>query len=143
MQNKRSKWKNQYQQIESASKFHESVRQIFCTDSFFKSLKCFQEVPVKALVPSYGPNHYVDWFVDELGVVVELHGAHHYKVTNFGNVPYHKAVSDFNDIKYRDNAKKTALLDAGFDYREISYKYYNKLNPSLLKNILIYGVYSA
>lgn len=139
MQNKRSKWKNQYQIIEGNSNFHEKVRNIFVTDSFFSSLKCFQEVPVKALIPSYYQNHYVDWYIDELGTILELHGAHHYKMVNFGNVSYDEAKKNFHNIQYRDNLKKTALMDAGFQYREISFKDEKKITASYLKNLLIYG----
>ena len=139
LQNKRSKWKNQYELIDSNSKFHETIRQVFISDPFFSSLKCFQEVPVRALVPSYGPDHYVDWYIDELGTVLELHGAHHYKIVNFGNVSYDEARKNFHNIRYRDNLKKTSLIEAGFEYREISHKDINKITPSYLKNILIYG----
>ena len=139
MQNKRSKWKTQYQIVEGNSKFHETVRKLFISDPFFSSLKCFQEVPVKALVPNYTQDHYVDWYIDELGTILELHGAHHYKMVNFGNVSYDKARKDFNNIKYRDNMKMTSLIEAGFEYREISYKDIKKLNPEYIKNKLIYG----
>lgn len=139
MQNKRSKWKNQYQIIDGNSNFHETVRKIFISDPFFSSLKCFQEVPVKALVPWYTKDHYVDWYIDELGTVLELHGAHHYKMVNFGNVSYDEARKNFNNIRYRDNLKKTSLIEADFQYREISYKDIKKINPTYLKNLLIYG----
>lgn len=139
LQNKRSKWKNQYQIIDGNSNFHETVRKIFISDPFFSSLKCFQEVPVKALVPWYTKDHYVDWYIDELGTVLELHGAHHYKMVNFGNVSYDEARKNFNNIRYRDNLKKTSLIEADFQYREISYKDIKKINPTYLKNLLIYG----
>ena len=137
MQNKRTKWKNQYEVIESSSKFHERIRKIFCEDNFFKGLRCFQEVPVKALVSSYGPNHFVDWYIDELGVVLELHGQQHYKLTNYGNIPYQKAKKNFSNIQYRDNKKKLALKNAGYEYREISYKLQNKLTASKIKDIIL------
>ena len=139
MQNKRTKWKNQYEVIESSSKFHERIRKIFCEDNFFKGLRCFQEVPVKALVSSYGPNHFVDWYIDELGIILELHGAHHYKIANFGNVSIDKAMSNFHNIQYRDNLKKTALIEAGFEYREVGYKLADKIDASTLKDILLNG----
>ena len=137
MQNKRSKWKTQYQVIEGNSKFHEEVRRIFCDDDFFSSLKCFQEVPVRALIPDYKGDH--DWYIDELGIILELHGAHHYKIVNFGNVAYGEAVKNFHEIRYRDNLKKTALTEAGFEYREISYKEIKNLNSQYLKQKIIYG----
>ena len=138
MQNKRSKWKNQFQQIGSSSKFHETVRKIFTDDSFFKNLSCYQEVPVSALAPGYSNNsHCVDWYIDELCIVLELHGQQHYKLTNYGNIPYQKAKKDFNNIQYRDNKKKLALTNAGYEYREISYKLQNKLTASKIKDIIL------
>ena len=90
-------------------------------------------------MPSYVKNHYVDWYIDELGTVLELHGIQHYKMVNFGNTSYDEAMKNFNNIRYRDNLKKTALIDAGFEYREISYKDIKKINPKYLKDIIIYG----
>jgi hypothetical protein len=115
------------------------VRKIFCEDPFWKSLKCFQEVPVKALVPGYQPNHFVDWYIDELGTILELHGAQHYQIANFGGASYESAQSNFHDIRYRDNLKKTALVGAGFEYREIGYKLAKKLNSGVLRKILLNG----
>lgn len=137
MQDKRSKWKTQFDLIESASSFHNQLRNIFVNDPFFKHLHCFQEVPVAGLVPSYQyNNHHVDWYIDELGTVIELHGKQHYNIANFGNDPYDKARSNFYQIQYRDNLKKTAIEEAGLEYREISYKLSSKLNAQKLKDIL-------
>ena len=100
-------------------------------------MKCFQEVPVAALVPGYRHNsHKVDWFIDELGIVIEVHGKQHYELQNFGNSPYMDALKNFNNIKYRDNLKKTALIDAGYEYKEIHYKIAKKINAQTLKEII-------
>lgn len=94
---------------------------------------------MSALVNTYQNNrHCVDWYIDELGMVVELHGRQHYALANYGNIPYEKAVKEFHNIRYRDNEKKLALLNAGYEYREISYKLKTKLNSEVLKNILLY-----
>ena len=138
MQNRRSKWKNQFQKVESSSQFHETVREIFINDEFFKNLSCYQEVPVSALAPGYdNNNHCIDWYIDELGVILELHGEQHYKLTNYGNIPYEKAKTNFLNIQFRDNKKKLALLNAGYEYREISYKTKGKLTASFLKDIIL------
>ncbi len=138
MQNKRSQWKNQFFEIESASSLHNKVREIFISDSFFKNLKCFQEVPVAALVEGYKyRNHKVDWYIDELETIIEIHGKQHYEMANFGNLPYMEALVQHNNIKYRDNMKKTALLNAGYEYREINYKTTKKLNGELIKKIIL------
>ena len=97
-------------------------------------------MPVSALVPSYRSNRQcVDWYIDELGTVLELHGKQHYEMANFGNIAYEKAKKNFHNIQYRDNSKKQALLEEGIEYREISYKLKSKLNAELLKQIIFYG----
>lgn len=137
MQDKRSKWKTQFDLTESASLFHNEVRDIFANDLFFKHLHCFQEVPVSGIVTGYQyNNHHVDWYIDELGTVLELHGRQHYNITNFGNSPYHKAKSDFHQMQHRDNLKKTAIEEAGLEYREVSYKLSGKLDGKTLKDII-------
>ena len=136
MQKKRSSWKTQFQQIENSSQFHEAVRKIFVTDKFFKNLHCFQEVPIKSLAPMYKYNHYADWYIDELGVVLELHGKQHYSMSNFGNKPYEDAVKDFHNIRYRDNLKREAVIKAGYEYREISFKLKAKLTAEKIKQII-------
>ena len=135
---KRSKWKNQFKRIDSSSNFHENVRRILSEDSFFKNLSCYQEVPVSSLVQSYNNNtHCVDWYIDELATIVELHGEQHYRITNFGNISWEQARKSFYNIRYRDNMKKTALLDAGYEYIEIDFKLKDKLTGKLLKKIIL------
>lgn len=135
MQDKRSKWKTQYQEIPGSSSFHLAVRSVFVTDPFFKQLKCFQEVPVCALVDTY-PNSFdaVDWYIDELNIVIELHGIQHYKMQSFGSKDsYANQVKAFNNIKYRDNRKKYALINAGYSFLELSYKEQKKIDAEYLK----------
>lgn len=137
---KRCNWSTQHKQLGSSSNFHEKVRKIFCEDPFFGNLLCFQEVSVQTLVPTYPNNtHKVDWYIDELGVVVELHGKQHYTETNFGNIPKAEATTAFHRSKARDNAKKDALEEAGFEYRAISYQLEKDLNGEMLKRIILYG----
>lgn len=136
--NIKTKWKNQYTKIDSASKFHEKIRIILVDDPWFKSFRCYQEVPVSGLVEGYPyNNHHIDWYIDELSTVIELHGAQHYKMTNFGNTGYEEASKSFNQMKYRDNLKKQTLLDAGYNYLEIPYKMKEKLNGKKLKELII------
>ena len=121
--NKRSGWLDQYHLYPNASKFHNTVRGFFIIDSYFKNLKCYQEVPVKGLVPDY-PNNYdaVDWFVDELNTVIELHGKQHYEKVMFGKKSFYESEQDFKKIQFRDNRKKTFLIEAGYNFVEIYYK---------------------
>lgn len=138
LQTKRSQWKNQFTTIESASKLHNHIRHVLANDSFFRRMNCFQEVPVAALVPGYPNNsHRVDWYVDELMAVIEVHGRQHYKMQNFGNKPYMEALKDFNNGRYRDNMKKSALLDEDFIYIEIPYNLVKKIDGPALKDLLL------
>lgn len=131
------KWKTQYKKIDNASKFHEELREIFTSHSFFKLLHCYQEVNVKDLIPEYEyTNHHYDWFIQELNLIIELHGKQHYSMANFGNSSYDTAVKNFQDIQKRDSTKKRAAKENNFLFLEISYKSYNKLNAEeIIKNI--------
>lgn len=133
--NKRSGWLDQYHLYPNASKFHNTVRGFFISDLYFKNLKCYQEVPVKGLVPDY-PNNYdaVDWFIDELNTVIELHGKQHYEKVMFGKKSFYESEQDFKKIQFRDNRKKTFLIEAGYNFVEISYKEAKKLTPEYIKN---------
>ena len=136
----RTSWKNQFFLYENASNFHNSLRTIFTTDQFFKQLQCYQEVPVKDLVPSY-PNYHdsLDWYIDSYNVVLELHGIQHYKMQSFGSSDsYWNQRKNFYNIKYRDNRKKTALLDANYIYIELPYKESKKITAEYLKNKIFY-----
>lgn len=130
----KTRWKNQFQAINS-SKFHSDVGDIFKTHDFFKNLSCYQEVPVADLVPCYSSRqHRIDWYIDEFRLIIELHGKQHYELVNFSNKSFIEAFKDFNNIKFRDNMKKTALLEAGYEYVEISFKDKKKLSGDFLKD---------
>ena len=136
----RSGWKNQDHLYDSASKLHNKLREIFTSDHFFKQLQCYQEVPVKDLVGTY-PNSMdaVDWYIDEYNVIIELHGVQHYKMQSFGSKDsVFNQKKNFNNIKYRDNRKKTALLDSGYSFLEIPYTDFSKIDPDYLKQKIFY-----
>jgi hypothetical protein len=133
-----TKLKNQFYHYENASKFHNDVREVFISDEFFKKFQCFQEVPVSSLVETY-PNNFdaVDWYIRELNCVIELHGKQHYEQVKFSNNnSFFENKKEFHNIQYRDNRKKTALIDAGYLYLEISYKDAKKINAEFLKQKL-------
>ena len=134
----RSRWRNQFQEIENASKLHERVREILCQDPYFKRSRCFQEVPVSDICEDYPDGlHRYDWFLEDLGIVLELHGSQHYKLTNRGGVAYNQAARAFKKSQARDAAKEDAAIDAGFTYIAIPYTEYKKLTPSRLKEIIL------
>tara|TARA_E500000331_G_C17115124_1_gene651389 strand:- start:457 stop:879 length:423 start_codon:yes stop_codon:yes gene_type:complete len=138
MPNPRSTWKNQYFLYPNASLFHNDLREVFTTDPFFKQLNCYQEVLLSDLVDDY-PNNYdsVDWYVDELNLVIELHGKQHYEMVKFSNSKsFLENQIAFNNIKYRDNRKKTFLQNANYLYEEISYKDAKKISSQYLKTLI-------
>lgn len=136
----KTSWKNQFQEVENSSKFHCAVRTVFRTDTFFKNLKCFQEVNVQDLIPEYPYyNHHYDWYVEELQLVIELHGRQHYEIVNFGNASATEAEKNFYRIRDRDNTKKTWALESGFRYKEIPYTYSKKITSNTLKTLLLHG----
>ena len=133
----KSRWKNQYAVIESASKFHNKVREILATDSYFKRLRCFQEVPVIDLIPDYyASNQHYDWYIEELETIIELHGMQHYQCVNYGNIGYELAQKNFYNIQQRDIDKKEYAIEAGYKFVEIPYKHYNKLDRSSLAGFI-------
>jgi hypothetical protein len=134
----RSKWKNQFHIIEGNSNFHEEVRKILSTDPFFSKLRCFQEVPVQDICPKYSnKSHRFDWYIEELGIVLELHGRQHYQFSNRGNIQYEQAQRDFYKGRARDGEKQVAAEEAGHTYRVISYKEYGKLTADRLKKLIL------
>jgi hypothetical protein len=134
----KNRWINQYTLLEHNSNFHNKVRDIFITDPFFSGLKCYQEVLVCYLVEDY-PNksHRFDWYIEELNLIIELHGQQHYEVVTYGITSYEEAQRDFQQIQHRDQQKKQAAINACFKYKEISYKLYKKLTAALLKEKLL------
>ena len=132
----KSRWTDQFCELPNQSKFHEKVRRIMVADQLLRGFKAYQETPVKDLCPGYEYNHFFDWYIQELNTVLELHGAQHYKVVNYGNVSYEQAQRNFTGIQSRDKQKKAAALAANYKYIEISYKEYPKLNAIKLKQLL-------
>jgi hypothetical protein len=80
----------------------------------------------------------VDWYIDELNTVLELHGKQHYQMQSFGSKDsvFNQRKNFFN-IKFRDNRKKTFILNANINYIEISYKDISKLNAEYLKKLIL------
>ncbi len=130
----RSRWHDQYTKLPNQSKFHESVREVFQT-GWFRSFKCYQEVPVVDVCDDYhSTRHRFDWVLPDLGCVVELHGVQHYKVVNRGTTPV-QAAKDFAAGQARDDGKRTAALEAGWRYVEVPYGFV--CNEQNLKKLIL------
>lgn len=128
---------NQFQKLPNQSQAHERVRTILCEDPVFSRLHCYQEMPVQELCPSYSSNlHRFDWFIQELNLVIEIHGEQHYRPTAWTNMAHDKKMISFAQGKARDSMKKQAAEDQGLSYLEIPYKLIEKLDGPRLMEIL-------
>lgn len=118
--NPKAKWKGKLHKYPEASRIHNRVRELMLSGRFL-FYRAFQEVPLKDLVENYNGGMRVDWYVEDLNLVIELHGKQHYEQTSFGAES--KLTSNFNWIasKDRDSNKKGLLQDAGYLFVEIPY----------------------
>ena len=136
-------WNSQFKTLPNQSLFHEELRKIFCEDTLFSHLRCYQEVDLQELIPEYKyRQHRFDFYIEEMRCVIELHGKQHYKRTTFGTLPYSQSLEQFEAIKRRDSAKKSAAETAGFSYVEIPYTMQRKLTADYIKQ-RIYGSTNA
>jgi len=129
-------WKNQYKRLPNQSDAHEKVRKILCNDPVFSKLCCYQEVPVSDVCPGYtSTQQRFDWYIQELGVVLEIHGEQHYSPTAWSkNTPYLQKMLAFHRGRARDSMKKQAAEEAGLRYLEIPYSKIRELDgPKLLR----------
>lgn len=131
------RWKSQFVTIPGQSSLHEMVREIFCTDPFFKYLNCWQEVYVKDLIPDYlNSKHRYDFYIENLNIILELQGIQHYRPQGFSNISYDQKIINFELIQKTDKQKRIAAINNDFIYKEISYKDQNLLTAPFLKTKL-------
>ena len=81
-------------------------------------------------------SHRFDWYLEDLGIVLELHGRQHYVFTNRGSIAHNKAMDQHIKAQIRDDEKKLAAIESGLEYKVISYKLYKKLSTQKLHTIL-------
>lgn len=132
---RRNKWKDKFFEKPDASKMHTKVQEIL-KEGTFKNLSCFQEVPVNELVENVKDILWVDWFIEPLNLVIELHGIQHYKATSFSREGKLKRDMNFIAGKQRDMNKKSLLEDAGYTFIEIPYTDESKLSEEYILNKL-------
>jgi len=128
---------NQFVELPNQSLFHEKMRSILRTDALFREMTCLQEVQVRSIIPSYGVStHHYDWYIKEMGVVIELHGRQHYHRTNFGSTGYEASVKAFEGIRRRERIKRRAAIDAGYIYVEVPYTMKDDLTAVILLQLI-------
>lgn len=75
--------------------------------------------------PKTGHLLFYDNEIPNLKLIIEVHGAQHYKITGFSELvaKYNNITPEeaFNEAKARDDYKKQYALDCGYDYLEIPY----------------------
>ena len=129
-------WRDQYKFLKYQSKFHERIRQLFITSLPFKNFRCYQELQLKDLVPDCNRNYEIDWYIQELNTILELHGKQHYEATNFGNIDYHTNERNFYRSRERDNDKMNIALDAGFFYAILPYNLEKNITAASLMKLI-------
>ena len=129
-------WRTQWHDIPGASNFHNRVKEIFRSNLPFKNFKCYQEVAVSDINPEYSKtNEHFDWYIEELNLVIELHGKQHYQVVNYGNTDGDKAQRDLYRMQERDSNKQRAATEAGCAYLAIPH--WEKLTPEKLLELVM------
>lgn len=94
---------------ENCSSLHEKAREIL--KESYPLYLIYEEVPVP------GEHMFLDFFIPNLFLVVEVHGQQHYEENNF----FHKDTSHFLKSKKRDSRKKTWCDTNNFILIELPY----------------------
>jgi len=119
--------------LDSASKRHKLLYEILFNSTFFKNFVIRQEVAIKDLVPGYrSGRHKADWFIKDLGIVIEVMGEQHKNLVRFGNISKELALTNLLNTRSRDSMKRAALENEGYTYIEIWYD--EDISESLLIN---------
>ncbi len=71
-----------------------------------------------------------------MNVVIELHGAQHYRPVNFGGIGYDQLLVEFRRGLYRDGLKEHAARQAGLLYIAIPYTIKKFLSQELLMKLI-------
>ena len=118
----------------NASKLHRAVGEALRDPTgFFAGHRTYQEYPVKRIDPSFFSGLYkFDWVDLDLRLVIECHGAQHYKKTDFGGRGPQQAEENFAFIQASDYSKKCAALRAGWTYIIVPYWEQDLVSPQYL-----------
>lgn len=119
----------------NASSLHKKIGECLRSkNSLFYYNKVFQEYPVDKINPNFKNSRCkFDWVILDLKLVIEGHGAQHYQATSFGNgKSIETKLENFADLKYRDQKKEQAALDAGFTYIIIKYSEIKDITDKLI-----------
>lgn len=129
----------QFQYRKNASSLHKKVGEILRTSKVFSANDIYQEYPVIRVNPNYdNAAHHFDWVIPKLFIVIECHGKQHYTATSFTSND-DEAVQEFQNLKRRDELKKSAALQANYIYVEVPYNEEKALNVERLLELIEEG----
>ena len=94
------------------SQLHLKARKLLT--ELYPTVQIMEEVPVTI---RRGQTSYFDFFINTIKLVIEVHGAQHYKY----NTLYHSSAQDFINQKRRDADKKEWCELNNFTYIELPY----------------------
>ena len=112
--------KNYYRK--SASKGHKLVGDYLRTNVLTKSFRIYQEYPIPG-----NTKYHVDYFIQELSIVVEIHGEQHLKPVAFDGKKEGAKLA-FLKQRERDRKKEELIKQAGWELVIIWYDELNNLD---------------
>ena len=125
----------QFKYRKSASKLHRAVGDCLRASKVFQNYEIYQEYPVVNVNSSYqNTSHHFDWVIPIIKVVIECHGAQHFKPVAWDG-DQEAALLAFQEGQSRDKAKKTAALEAGYTYVMIPYTTKNITEALLIESM--------
>lgn len=102
----------QGRELRPRSQYHTTARELL--KELFPTVQVLEEVPIK-LRKNY--NAYIDFFINQFKIVIEVHGQQHYKFTPM----FHSSMQDFVRQKKRDNDLIEWCAINNFTYIELKF----------------------
>jgi very-short-patch-repair endonuclease len=106
----------------NASKFHKTVGNFL--KKKYSSLRIYQEYPIPE------SRYYVDWYILDLKIAIEVHGQQHYRPVAFDGNKEQAELNYKTQIK-RDRIKKELIEKAGWFYVVMKYDELDQINNKI------------
>jgi len=131
---KNSRFRHSYRK--SASALHRKVGDTLRESEIFKHHEVYQEYPVNKVAKDYPHgSHHFDWVIPALKVIIECHGAQHYRPVAFdGNKE--EAQKRFERGQERDRQKMASAQAAGWTYIVVPYTDEKKVDDTYLYELI-------
>jgi hypothetical protein len=109
MQTQKKRLRNRDNYASNASSKHLEVGELL-SSGIFKNMIVYQECSVSYINPECLNNKLkVDWYIRNLNIAIEIHGAHHYKPTTYGGMALDEAAKKFRHQVKKDLVKISYL----------------------------------